>query len=125
MQTDKAKEGTSNANHLALGAAQNHWTTPLPPSEERSLRHCQMLMTEIICYPTRSLRKISQPFSEQAELTEVSPKTRKPMSCLTAPARKEPVVKPVSGTAVGTVCACSEDTGLFHTATILSALPCH
>lgn len=41
MQTDKAKRGTSNANHLALGAAQNHWTTLLPPSEERSLRHCQ------------------------------------------------------------------------------------
>lgn len=39
MQTNKGKKGTSNANHLALGAAENHWTTPLPPSEELSLRH--------------------------------------------------------------------------------------
>lgn len=121
MQTNKGKKGTSNVNHLALGAPENHWTTPLLPSDELSLRHLSQDADErnsfvILWAP---LGRSPSPVSEQAELIEGSPKTHKPVSCLIVPPRKEPLVKVVSGTAVVTVCACSEDVGLLHTTTTL------
>lgn len=112
MATNKARKGTSNANHLALGASQNHWTTPLPPSQELGLRHCPDANERnefVILWDP--LGRSPSPVSEQAELVQVSPKAQKAVSCLIAAPRKEPVVKPVSGTAVVTVCACSKDMG--------------